>query len=97
MYCTSAKEQLSSNHEKTTYKANSLPDMPEPEVMDLGPYSQNPRNFVTTQIFCQCMGPNNRFAWSQSCKGFVNMVPGILSTLECLELGSDVQVDSRID
>jgi hypothetical protein len=31
-----------------------------------------------------CMGPNNRFAWTQICEGFVNMAPhGPLLSKEC--------------
>jgi hypothetical protein len=51
------------------------------------PYSWIARNFASpTQIYClapytllQCIVhwlPNKRFAWLQSCEGFVNMAPG---------------------
>jgi hypothetical protein len=48
--------------------------------VNLGPYSQRPRNFATTQIFSQAIRvqSNNWFAWSQSWEGFVKMAPGPL-------------------
>jgi hypothetical protein len=45
------------------------------------------RNFVTMQIYCLAPYivywlPNNRFAWLQSCEGFVNMSPDWKETLD---------------
>jgi hypothetical protein len=37
----------------------------------------NPLLGGESTIIIGCVGPNNRFAWSQSCEGFVNMTPSI--------------------